>query len=81
MSTIKIKMLWDFRGAHSQKIAQHHQIHLQEFAAKENLEFQETGIHVVSPMHSIAYLMTSESEMLMVRDALKPHRGEKITLE
>jgi hypothetical protein len=30
-------------------------------------------------MHSIAYLVVTESEMIAVRDALKPHRGEVYT--
>lgn len=74
-----IKLLWDFRGKEAHPIAAHHRIHLEEFIKKEGLSLSETGIHKVSDMYSIAYMHVSESEMLKVRDALKPHRGERIT--
>jgi hypothetical protein len=78
MSTF-IKLLWDFRGNDAQPIAEHHRIHLEEFIKKEKLTLTETGVQKVSPIHSIAYLHVSEPEMLKVRDALRPHRGERIT--
>jgi hypothetical protein len=77
----QVKLIWDFRGSESLPIAQHHRIHLEEFLIKEKLDLQETGIHKVSPMYTIAYMMVSEAQMILVRDALKPHRGELITLE
>ena len=36
----KIKIIWDFRGPVSQKIADHHEKHLQEFFKKENKKFE-----------------------------------------
>lgn len=77
----KIKLIWDFRGSESLPIAEHHRIHLDEFIVREKLDLQETGIHKVSPMYTIAYMMVSEAQMILVRDALKPHRGELITIE
>ncbi len=74
-----IKLLWDFRGSESLPIAQHHRIHLEGFIKKESLTLQETGVHKVNDSYSIAYMMVSEEEMLKVRDALRPHRGERIT--
>ncbi|MFT4754717.1 MAG: hypothetical protein ACI9GM_001253 [Salibacteraceae bacterium] len=79
MSTF-IKLIWDFRGSNAQPIAEHHRIHLEEFIKKEGLELLETGVHKMSVAYSIAYMHVSESEMLKVRDALKPHRGERITV-
>ena len=77
----KIKLIWDFRGAEAQPIAEHHRIHLEEFIIKENLSLNETGVQKMTNMYSTAYMMVSEEQMLIVRDALKPHRGELITLE
>lgn len=77
----KIKLIWDFRGPESLPIAEHHRIHLDEFIQKEKLDLQETGIHKVTSMYTIAYMMVSEEQMIVVRDALRPHRGELITLE
>ena len=39
----KIKIIWDFRGPVSQKIADHHEKHLQEFFKKENKKLYESG--------------------------------------
>ena len=79
--TKKIKLIWDFRGAEAHPIAEHHRIHLEEFILKEKLDLNETGVHKMTSMYSIAYMMVTEEQMLIVRDALKPHRGELITLE
>jgi len=32
-----------------------------------------------SDMHSIAYMVIDEKDMIVLRDALKPHRGEIYT--
>ncbi len=74
-----IKLLWDFRGKDALPISEHHRIHLEEFIKKENLSLTETGVHKINDSYSIAYMMVSEQQMIMVRDALKPHRGERIT--
>ncbi len=72
----KIKLIWDFRGPEAQKIAEHHGVHLKEFAIKENLDFHEINTAILSEMYSIAFIIVNEKDMLVYRDALKPHRGE-----
>ena len=72
----KLKLIWDFRGPSAAKTADHHEIHLKEYASAEMLMVQITGVEHVNDMHSIAYLVVNESEMKPVRDALKPHRGQ-----
>jgi len=72
----KIKLIWDFRGPASAKTAQHHEIHLKEYAAAEKLALGITGFQTFGEMHAIAFLAVEESDMLAVRDALKPHRAE-----
>ena len=71
-----IKLIWDFRGPEAQKIAEHHVIHLKEYATAHDLDKNATGIEKQSPLYCIAYLVVKKNEMLAVRDALKPHRGE-----
>ena len=56
--------------------AKHHTIHLKEFAAIENLPFYEIDIKEQNPMLCAAYIVVSESDMKVYRDALKPQRGE-----
>ncbi|MET3731158.1 hypothetical protein [Moheibacter stercoris] len=72
----KLRLIWDFRGPDAQKTAEHHEIHLKEFIQAEKLMNNITGVETISEMYSVAYLVVDENEMIAVRDALKPHRGE-----
>ncbi|MTE27788.1 MULTISPECIES: hypothetical protein [Winogradskyella] len=75
----RLKLIWDFRGPVSQKTAEHHLVHLKEYIAINDLNITITGVETLSEMHSIAFLVVDESEMIPVRDALKPHRGQVYT--
>lgn len=73
----KIKLIWDFRGPVSEKTAEHHEKHLKEFIAIERLPLNITGFSVVNDMHATAFMVIEEAQLIAVRDALKPHRGEQ----
>lgn len=72
----KIKLIWDFRGPASSKTAEHHEIHLKEFIEIEKIPLNITGFEIYNEMHAIAYMVVTDENMIAVRDALKPHRGE-----
>ena len=72
----KIKLIWDFRGPASAKTAEHHEIHLKEYIKIEKLPFEITGFQTYGEMHAVAFMVVEEQDMIAVRDALKPHRGE-----
>ena len=72
----KIKLIWDFRGPSSAKIAEHHEIHLKEYIEAEKLPLNITGFEIINEMHAIAFMVVTDENMIQVRDALKPHRGE-----
>jgi len=72
----KIKLIWDFRGPAAAKTAEHHEIHLKEYIAIEKLPLNITGFQVLNDMHAIAFMVVTDENMIGVRDALKPHRGE-----
>mgnify|MGYP006151984675 FL=1 len=72
----KIKLIWDFRGEAAAKTAEHHEIHLKEFIAIEKLPLNITGFTILNDMYAIAYMVVTDENMIQVRDALKPHRGE-----
>ncbi|VAW12458.1 FIG00654254: hypothetical protein [hydrothermal vent metagenome] len=72
----KIKLIWDFRGSEAVKTSEHHEKHLKEYIAIEKLELNITGHQHISNMHSLAFMVVSEANMITVRNALKPHRGE-----
>ena len=72
----QIKLIWDFRGAASAKIAEHHEIHLKEYILAEKLSPNITGFEIFGEMHAIAFMVVTDETMILVRDALKPHRAE-----
>ncbi len=72
----KIKLIWDFRGPESLEIAKHHCVHLEEFAHKEKLHFHKIDSKLISEIYSMAFITVDEKDMIIFRDALKPHRGE-----
>ncbi|PID69485.1 MAG: hypothetical protein CR989_01495 [Flavobacteriales bacterium] len=72
----KIKLIWDFRGPDAMPTAKHHAIHLEEFAKKEKLEYYNADATQISNFLAIAYILVNEKDMIIYRDALKPHRAE-----
>jgi hypothetical protein len=70
------KLIWDFLGEVAAKTAEHHEIHLKEYIQIEKFEINITGFEIINELHSIAYMVVSDENMIQVRDALKPHRGE-----
>jgi len=72
----QIKLIWDFRGETSAKTAEHHEIHLKEYISIEKLPLNITGFEIKNEMHAIAFMVVTDENMISVRDALKPHRGE-----
>jgi hypothetical protein len=72
----KIKLIWDFRGPDANKIAEHHEIHLKEYIIIEKLPYNITGFEIKNELYAIAYMVVTDDYMTIVRDALKPHRGE-----
>lgn len=71
----KIKLIWDFFGEDALKIAEHHAIHLKEFTKREKIEQFGCGTHQQGEQ-AMAYLIVGEENMIPVRDALRPKRGE-----
>lgn len=75
-----IKLIWDFRGPDALRTATHHEIHLQEFIAKNNIvDHTITGVETLNDSHSLAFWVIPESKIKMYRDVLKPHRATVYT--
>ncbi|QCX00700.1 hypothetical protein FGM00_11500 [Aggregatimonas sangjinii] len=72
----EIKLIWDFKGPNGAQTAVHHEKHLKEYIAVEGLPLHITGSQHLSDMHSLAFMVIAEKDMMAVRDALKPHRAE-----
>lgn len=72
----QLKLIWDFRGPSASKVAEHHEIHLKDFIKINQTNCYKTGVEIISDMHSIAYMVVDEADMLPIRNTLKPHRGQ-----
>ena len=72
----KIKLIWDFKGLNAENTAKHHEIHLKEYLILEQLPLETTGFDNFSEVHSIAFMVVDENDMILFRDKLKPHRAE-----
>jgi hypothetical protein len=72
----QIKLIWDFRGPASAKTAEHHEIHLKDYIVMEQFPTNITGFEIKNELHAIAFMVVTDENMIQVRDALKPHRGE-----
>lgn len=70
-----IKLIWEFRGKDALKTAEHHEIHLGEYAQENQLK-HVLGVTVLDENHAMAYLAIEEAFMLKVRDALLPQTAE-----
>jgi hypothetical protein len=71
-----LKLIWDFKGPDAERTAAHHLIHLDEYVKAEDVKSLATGVEQVSDNHHIAFVALKETCMPLVRDALKPHRGQ-----
>ena len=78
MEEQNIKLIWDFKGQDGKQTALHHEIHLNEFLTKEKLPNFEVGMEQIEELHHIAYMMVDKPRMIIIRDALLPHRGQII---
>lgn len=72
----KIKLIWDFKGSAAEKTAEHHERHLKEYIASEQLELNLTGYEHLNDMYSLAFMVVYEPQIPEIRDSLKPHRAE-----
>jgi DNA-binding MltR family transcriptional regulator len=70
-----IKIIWDFRGDDGHQTAIHHAIHLKEFCENNKIEYQFVDAEILSDLHYITFIITQKENVIVIRDALKPHRA------
>jgi len=76
----QIKLIWDFRGSASAKTAEHHLVHLKDYIESEKLPIDVTGFEIINEMYAIAFMVVTDEHLILIRDVLKPHRGELYVL-
>lgn len=72
----KIKLIWDFKGPDSIKVAEHHCLHLKEYSKSTAIHFYTVSAQKIDKFQSTASVIVDQKDMLSIRDALKPHRAE-----
>ncbi len=75
MAKRTIKFIWDYYGDPAKRTAEHHSIHLKEFAEARELKLQQVGFEKIKEKHFIAYLLLEEDAALELKDILKPHKA------
>lgn len=76
-----LKLSWDYYGEPAQKTAEHHQIHLLEFAKGRNLSVQKTGFERIAQNHYAAFILVEPSDAEELKTVLRPHRTELLEEE
>jgi len=71
----KIKLVWDFHGDDAEKTAEHHVRHLKEFMEREKMLLINADVSSHDSYHHMATMTVNEADVIMLRDALKPHRA------
>ena len=72
---MKAKLVWNFSGEGALKTAEHHLIHLKEYAESEKVEVVEFGTEQQTEFTAIAFLIVAKDLVPKLRESLKPHQG------
>lgn len=73
----RVKLIWEFRGIDSKKTAEHHLLHLQDFARIEQVRDPVFGVEVINNYSHQAFMVVDSEIMNDIRTRLKPHRGQR----
>tara|TARA_B100000003_G_C10653216_1_gene259974 strand:- start:211 stop:447 length:237 start_codon:yes stop_codon:yes gene_type:complete len=71
----KAQLIWIFNGKDSLKIAEHHLLHLKEFAQIETVPILKYGINKISPLSCEAFIVVEMEWVEKLRHKLKPNKG------
>ena len=71
----KAKLIWNFNGQDGLKTAEHHLVHLKEFAQMEAVSILKSGVNKTSPLSCEAYIIVEMEWVEKLRTQLKPNNG------
>ena len=71
----KAQLIWNFNGQDGLKTAEHHLVHLKEFAQMEALPILKSGINKTSPLSCEAFIVVEMKWVEKLRTQLKPNKG------
>ena len=71
----KAQLIWNFNGQDGLKTAEHHLVHLKEFAKMETVPILKYGVNKKSPLSCEAYIIIEMEWVEKFRTQLKPNKG------
>ena len=71
----KAQLIWNFNGPDGLKIAEHHLIHLKEYAQMEAIPLLTSGINKISTLSFEAFVVVEMAWVEKLRSELKPNKG------
>ena len=71
----KAQLIWNFKGQDGLKTAEHHLVHLKEFAQIEAVPILKSGINKTSPLSCEAFIVVEMEWVEKLRTQLKPNKG------
>ena len=71
----KAQLIWNFNGQDGLKTAEHHLVHLKEFAQMEAVPILKYGVNKTSPLSCEAFIVVEMEWVEKLRTQLKPNKG------
>ena len=71
----KAQLIWNFNGQDVLKTAEHHLVHLKEFAQMESVPIIKSGVNKIAPLSCEAYIIVEMEWVEKLRSKLKPNKG------
>ena len=71
----KAQLIWNFNGQDGLKTAEHHLVHLKEFAQMESVPIIKSGVNKITPLSCEAYIIVKMEWVEKLRSKLKPNKG------
>ena len=71
----KAQLIWNFNGQDGIKTAEHHLVHLKEFAQMEAVPILKSGVNKTSPLSCEAFIVVEMEWVEKLRTQLKPNKG------
>ena len=71
----KAQLVWNFNGQDNLKTAEHHLVHLKEFAQMEGVPIIKYGVNKISPISCEVFIIVEMEWVEKLRTQLKPNKG------
>ena len=71
----KAQLIWNFNGQDGLKTAEHHLLHLKEFAQMESVPIIKSVVNRVTSLSCEAYIIVEMEWVEKLRSKLKPNKG------